>query len=929
MTADTKWNARRRRAIQSVFPTDIIQPTPYSTPSVRFTEPGQPFGGPGLGGPATPLFQKTPTTTPQKWKGANLTSSPAAAHLTAPSLLSSPDTNIHAAHQTRFDRSWHTVTSRIALPPSVSAEDSFGPLPSTQDLDDGDEGAFDDALRDVLDPASRLPHAGHTEDLLAWHTQQVRMHFVSYVLPMLVACDANPDRAQVLLGSIRTLEAAHRQYLWGLALIVRAMDRRNGDGDRALRKFRRDLHAIVGNSMSDALMDALRDVLGHLMRVVLGLATDGNNNVDNARKELHQLVESLCKVGLAGERFQILFAELLDGMMVVYVQDRFSGRWEPNSEPELRSFLPMHQHQAQQPRCIRDLSDWIENHYARLAVEVTNRLGAGVQVAWTDVEKWKEFAVGRLAALRIDELFDIVMSWPNSQGAVDDLRFAVTTPQRRLQLTDAFSAALQSRLLHPGRSTLDILRTYIAMIRAFHKLDHSRVLLDRVACSLQIYLRTRDDAVRIVVSGLLSSPKEVNTDARKTKLVELVKLLYDPDQYRTERQDEEWDDLTWVPPPVDAGSNYKRRKSEDVIGTLISALGSPEVFIKEFQNIIGERLLSEQGSFEQEVNVLSLLKKRFGEASLQACDVMIKDIQDSQKLDGDFHRVALKCPVEIRRELTVHARILSRLYWPDVGEERFHLPPKMAEMHKMYEVLFERFKKSRKLKWLQHLGQATVELELEDRTVVEEVHTYEAAVVYCFGEGGDVNGFREGGDANSGTAPSWTFDDLWMRLEMDEDLLTAALEFWEKKRVLRKLSDGRYVVVERLSDYAVTGTAETGDAQATPSLSSSSDARGPLAGDTGQASSTPRKGEGGRRGGGGGGMSEKEREKRQVYWQFIVGMLTNSRPAMPLAQIAMMMKMLIADGFPWSNEELQEFLAEKCTAGELEIAGGKYRLVKK
>lgn len=76
-------------------------------------------------------------------------------------------------------------------------------------------------------------------------------------------------------------------------------------------------------------------------------------------------------------------------------------------------------------------------------------------------------------------------------------------------------------------------------------------------------------------------------------------------------------------------------------------------------------------------------------------------------------------------------------------------------------------------------------------------------------------------------------------------------------------------------------------------------------------------------------MSEKEKEKRQVYWQFVVGMLTNSGPAMPLGQIAMMMKMLIADGFPWSNEELQEFLGEKIAEGELELAGGKYKLVKR
>ncbi|KAI0478819.1 Cullin family protein [Xylariaceae sp. FL0804] len=870
MMAETMWNARKRRAIQSVFPPDSFsQPTPHSTPLAGFTEPGQPFGGP-----------------PPKWSGSEPF---------GPAASPSSEDNPHAAHQMRLDRAWHVVTSAIALPPSVSAEDSFGPLPGPQASAADDGGVFQQALLDVLDPASRVPLAAHRDDILAWHTQQVRQHFVGHVRPLLSVCDGHADQRQVLLGSIRTLEAAHRQYLYGLNLIMRAMG--DEDSDLALRKFRRDLHAIVGNSMSAALVAALRAVLGHLMKVYLGLGTSGHpfpggqgqstesDTTEETRRELLHLVDSLHNVGLAGERFQLLFAELLDGIMVTYVQKRFAGLWEPNQDLSMVGLLPGVRNPAQ-PRCVRDLSDWIENCYSRLAVEVMDRLG-GPDISWVDMERWKEIAVGRLAALRIRELFDIVLNWPSSEGAIDDLRFSVTTPDRRLYLTTAFSVALELRLLHPGRSTLEILRTYIAMIRAFHKLDHSRVLLDRVAYSLQLYLCTREDTVRIIVTGLLSNPKETNTDARKTKLVELVELLYDPSQYRSERQDEEWDDLTWIPPPVDAGSDYKRQRSEDVIGTLISALGSPEVFIKEFQNIIGQRLLSEQSSFEQEVGVLRLLKKRFGEASLQACDVMIKDIEDSMRLDGIVHRGAVNHPGKVNRDWTIHARILSRLYWPEVGEERFLLPPSVTEMQTMYEKIFEHLKPSRRMKWLNHLGQATVELELEDRTILEEVHTYEAAVIHLFSEE---------------NKPSWAFEELWMKLEMDEDLLTAALKFWEKRRVLRKLPDDRYVVVERLSDAEHDAMPHSASAPA-------------------EEPATPRKAKA--------GMSEREKEKRVVYWQFIVGMLTNSSSTMPLGQIAMMMKMLIADGFPWSNEELQEFLGEKVADGELELVGGKYKLVKK
>ncbi|KAK7951538.1 anaphase-promoting complex subunit ApcB [Apiospora aurea] len=837
--ADTKWNAAKRRVFQSVFHTSFSQPTPTSTPSLGSWEPGQSFGGPLA-------------STPQK-KHADLPSSQ------EPRLPFSPE-NPHATDQTRFDRSWHAVTSRIALPPSVAAEDSFGPLPSPQDADD--DGLFMSALQDILDPAGRLPLATHTEDILSWHTQQVRLHFVNHVVPLLSICDSHADQTQVLLGSMRTLEAAHRQYAYGMSLVLRGMER--GDADTALSKFRRDLHAIVGNSVSNPLMTALKSVLGRLMATVLGVygapkaqprGAHDSPEVEEARREVLQLVESLHKIGLAGERFQILFAEILNELMITYLYKSFAGVWEKSTDP-----YAVHP----RPRCVEQLVAWIEERYARLAVEVANQLG-NVQVSWTDVEKWKEIAIGRLAALRITELFDIVMNWPDSEGV-----------------------ALQKRLLHPGRSTLDILRTYISMIRTFQKLDHSRVLLDRVAYSLQLYLCTREDTVRIIVTSLLSSPKETLSEARKVKLVELAELLHDPNQSRSERQDDEWDDLSW------------RQKSEDVIGTLIGALGSPEVFIKEFQNIIGERLLSDQVGFEQEVVVLDLLKKRFGESLLQACDVMIKDIQDSKRLDGVIHRGAVNHPDKVKHDWTIHTKILSRLYWPDMGEEPFVVPEEIVDMQKMYETIFQHLKPTRTLKWLNHLGQAKMELELEDRTISEEVQTYEAAVISAFSE-----------HAVSGRSPSWTFEDLWMHLQMDEDLLAAALRFWERKQVLRKLPNDEYVVMERLESAEQQLASEN-------KASSSRGAKGANA-----AAPTPRKAKKPS------GMSEKEKEKRQVYWRFIVGMLTNSSPAMPLGQIAMMMKMLIADGFPWSNEELQEFLGDKIADGELELAGGKYKLIKK
>jgi anaphase-promoting complex subunit 2 len=68
-------------------------------------------------------------------------------------------------------------------------------------------------------------------------------------------------------------------------------------------------------------------------------------------------------------------------------------------------------------------------------------------------------------------------------------------------------------------------------------------------------------------------------------------------------------------------------------------------------------------------------------------------------------------------------------------------------------------------------------------------------------------------------------------------------------------------------------------------------------------------------------------EKMNLYWQFIVGMLTN-QGAMPLARVVMMLKIVVPGGFPFSNEELREFLAGMVAKGKLEIvSGGNYKIV--
>lgn len=604
-------DSRKKRVFDSVFGAPVFsQPTPVATPATGFTASGQAFGVLPTAGNSFQQDAPTPRLAEDVF----------------------PKESDHARHQVQWDRSWHNVTLSLNLPkvpenvdPGVLLNPALKPPDST----------FKDSLRDLLFYRRRLPFVNHTENIMTWHTSQVRLHFLHQILPVLLSFREDLSPEALLFRSVRILEASHRLYLYGLSMIAEELEVNEvGSSLPVVQSFRRSLRAVVSNSISKRLAGALKIVLGHYVSTILGLPTlqvdetfillQEDSNTEKALGECLGLVDSLKNVGLAGESFQIIFAEVMNDAMSEYVYLGCKGLWssedldgvvqppDQRSHYTERSNLPRTAHHNSTSRCGTDLCNWIQDRYAKLATQVIDVIddvkSNPVKVTLSQVEKWKEMGIGHLASLRTDEMFDIVGKWPQCSGALDDLRTAITTPQRRLHLTDVFASTLNEKLLHPGASTLQILQTYISMIRSFHDLDQSKVLLDRVAYPLQVYLCSREDTVRIIITGLLSDIEDADGNPivpGGDKLVELALALNNGQEQLGQRSNDEeldWHDMEWLPDPVDAGPGYKRSKSADIIGTLIGVLGSQEVFIKEFQNIIGENLLKYDGGFEKEVS---------------------------------------------------------------------------------------------------------------------------------------------------------------------------------------------------------------------------------------------------------------------------------------------------------------------------------------
>ena len=117
---------------------------------------------------------------------------------------------------------------------------------------------------------------------------------------------------------------------------------------------------------------------------------------------------------------------------------------------------------------------------------------------------------------RIEQLFEIIIEFPESQPALEDLRDCLAqTEGLRTLLTSSLRQVLDAKLLHPGVNTADILTAYIAAIRALRVLDNSGVVLELVCSNVRRYLKTREDTVRCIVQSLIDEATELTEELTK------------------------------------------------------------------------------------------------------------------------------------------------------------------------------------------------------------------------------------------------------------------------------------------------------------------------------------------------------------------------------------------------------------------------------
>jgi len=508
---------------------------------------------------------------------------------------------------------------------------------------------------------------------------------------------------------------------------------------------------------------------------------------------------------------------------------------------------------------------------------------------------------------RIRQLFTIIIEYPESEPALIDLSECIEHVQElRKELVEALRSDLEARLLHPGVDTKDILTAYVSAIRALRVLDSSGLLLDAVCDPVRKYLRHREDTVRCIVTDLTDKHSELaeelvrpqplsvdeghGSDSDDDVLVALSSISDNVvEQYSNWEQ--------WQPDPADvATTTYSStRHGGDIISMLVNIYGTRDLFVEEYRRLLAERLLT-KFSFDthRDVRHVELLKLRFGDSSLHSCEVMLKDVSDSRRINARIMEEkigASNSSSSSTEHVPMNALIVSEQFWPPrrlrEADSPLLLPTPLQEALDKFTQSFELLKGNRTLNWKTYLGIVDIEIELSNgQTLKYKASPAHATVIWHF-------------ESRS----RWTVKELASVAQMSAHDVRRRMAFWQSQKLLREEANDTFVLVEDeasgSSSGAASGLVMAVDEDEDACESAVADAR------------------------------ERREEELSVVWSYVVGMLTNLE-TLPLERIHSMLRMFAMQGpgSQVSQQDLRTFLEVKVKEQKLVCVSGHYRLPK-
>lgn len=519
------------------------------------------------------------------------------------------------------------------------------------------------------------------------------------------------------------------------------------------------------------------------------------------------------------------------------------------------------------------------------------------------------FAYETLQDLRIAKLFEIIVDYPDSLPAIEDLKQCLEYTGQHSKLVESFITALRYRLLTAGASTNDILHQYVSTIKALRTIDPAGVFLEAVGEPIRDYLRGRKDTIKCIVTMLTDGSGGNSNISGNTGDSLLEELNRDEENQENTGLDDDFntDDKQawinakrWEPDPVEADplKGSRNRRKVDILGMIVGIIGSKDQLVNEYRVMLAEKLLNKSDyDIDTELRTLELLKIHFGESSMQKCEIMLNDIIGSKRTNSNIKATInqlsrtgselgnTELPMDI-----LDATIISSNFWPPIQDESLVIPQPVDQLLSDYAKRFNEIMTPRKLMWKKNLGAVKLELQFEDREMQFTVAPVHAVIIMKFQD-----------------QASWTSKNLAAAIGVPIDVLNRRINFWISKGVLAES------VGEDSNDNVFTlmeGMADTGK-----NVGSSGACEDLVADDEGERSVAS--------------VEDQLRKEMTVYEKYIMGMLTNFGST-ALDRIHNTLKMFCtADpSYDKTLQQLQSFLSGLVAEEKLELRDGMYSLKK-
>jgi anaphase-promoting complex subunit 2 len=335
----------------------------------------------------------------------------------------------------------------------------------------------------------------------------------------------------------------------------------------------------------------------------------------------------------------------------------------------------------------------------------------------------------------IKRLFDIIKGDINI-GVIQEIKEAIEKTDMLYYLADGMIKQIKSRLLISGVSTQSIINYFIDHIKIMQIIDPSGLIYDSVTSPIKNYLLQRPDALRGIINILTESADsyaKLGNESIKIPSRQQPENGNDYSSDEDEQQAEKWQIL-----PVNSMTSMQnskksmKYKESDMVTWLVNLYGSQEAFINEYHMMLAEKLVcNRQYNIDEEVRNLELLKMKFGDNYLQNCNIIVKDIKDSKRINTNLHKTyddyyakldkkkddifSILTP-ELLKFDKINTIFLSKGYWPinHDFQNGYEFPKQFRDILHEYGRKFADTKAMRKLNWHNTLGSVDLTLTFDN-----------------------------------------------------------------------------------------------------------------------------------------------------------------------------------------------------------------------